>query len=837
MSTLRDVFSSSLAMSELGLIAKVTMLLALGLLTASAMRPASAAVRHFVWALVLSGSAALLVLSATAPRIPLRLSVPQAALGAASSLDERARLMEARKTLETVTLSDVAGRGGARKVPLTDATERDTHASNAEAVGHPASPPAAWLPRTRTAAGIALLLAGVWLLGTLLVLAKLVVGHLAVSRLTVTATTLVDAAFASALREARARIPVRRPVRLLMSADVTAPITAGVWHPMIFLPPDAAGWNDERLDIVLMHELAHIARYDYLAQVIASATCALFWFHPGVWLAARRLRAEGEQAADDRVLNAGAPSVTYATHLLEIARHGLAAHRSAAVTLGMVRGGASQFERRLRAMLDTTHSRAGVSSRQKWITAGFSLLALIPLAGIRTELVAAPAGREDRVLLQERTAATLTVTSESVPVGAVGESVKVTSTEHEALPMPNAMRTEGDHHGDSTFERTLRASPGEQIRLDLRSGGTVTIHAHDEPNVRLRATLDGTNWRETDVSFERITGGVRLEARQEQSRRESSTSHRFEVWVPRRFDVDIRSAGGGIAITDLEGEFVGHTGGGPIEIERTKGRSSLSTGGGNIRVTDSELRGTVSTGGGTVLLSNVRGGLRASSGSGPVIYADNPDAKDTIREGEEVASRRSSQSAGVTGSLDGLSIGADKIRVTDDVGRLHISKAGGRITLDRAPRGGTLHTGGGNIRVGGSSGLLSVNTGGGSIELREVAGDAKATTGAGDVTITIVNADGSEHSIEVRSGKGRVVLELPQTLSARFDLETAYTEGFGPTSIESDWKVDREETTDWDDSEGTPRKYVRARGTFGSGAGLIRVRTVNGDITVRRASR
>ena len=85
------------------------------------------------------------------------------------------------------------------------------------------------------------------------------------------------------------------------------------------------------------------------------------------------------------------------------------------------------------------------------------------------------------------------------------------------------------------------------------------------------------------------------------------------------------------------------------------------------------------------------------------------------------------------------------------------------------------------------------------------------------------------------SGKGQVVLVLPPDLNATLELETAYTNNLGhKTRIVSDLPLQTTETANWDDSEGTPRRYVRARQTVGRGGGLIRVRTVNGNIVLNR---
>src|SRR5204862_3854599 len=111
-----------------------------------------------------------------------------------------------------------------------------------------------------------------------------------------------------------------------------------------------------------------------------------------------------------------------------------------------------------------------------------------------------------------------------------------------------------------------------------------------------------------------------------------------------------------------------------------------------------------------------------------------------------------------------------------------------------------------------------------------------AGTGAGSVTVRLVDPHGERQTVDITSGTGRIVLELPAGLDARFELETAYTRPFGrATHIDSAWDLEQTRTQSWDDTQGTPRRYVRARAVVGGGRGLVRVRTVNGDIEVRRA--
>lgn len=163
-----------------------------------------------------------------------------------------------------------------------------------------------------------------------------------------------------------------------------------------------------------------------------------------------------------------------------------------------------------------------------------------------------------------------------------------------------------------------------------------------------------------------------------------------------------------------------------------------------------------------------------------------------------------------------------------------MTSGGGDISVPEAPDGAYVTTGGGHIRIGPSGGQVYAQTGGGPIDIGPATGSVEAITGAGDVRIQLEGA--GDHSVRVASGTGDVTLDLPANLNATLDLETAYTENFHrKTRIVSDFPLTVTETSTWDDSHGgTPRRYVRARQTIGSGGNVIRIRTINGDINLRR---
>src|SRR5437879_10063928 len=159
------------------------------------------------------------------------------------------------------------------------------------------------------------------------------------------------------------------------------PLTWGMLRPRILLPAGAMEWSAERREVVLFHELAHIARRDWFLQICAELACGLYWFHPLAWFAAASLRRESERACDDSVLNGGVGASCYANQLLEHARTLKNAHRGWSAALAIARP--SNLERRFIAMLNPNLNRCGISRRAGLLAAVAALCLLLPLAALR----------------------------------------------------------------------------------------------------------------------------------------------------------------------------------------------------------------------------------------------------------------------------------------------------------------------------------------------------------------------------------------------------------------------------------------------------------------------
>jgi len=112
---------------------------------------------------------------------------------------------------------------------------------------------------------------------------------------------------------------VRRHVLVLRHEHVTGPMTCGLFRTTILLPTDARTWNTDALRRALVHEVEHARRYDWIVHCLTRIVCAVYWFHPFVWVAWRQLRLEAERACDDAVVRRD-DAGEYASLLIQVAQ-------------------------------------------------------------------------------------------------------------------------------------------------------------------------------------------------------------------------------------------------------------------------------------------------------------------------------------------------------------------------------------------------------------------------------------------------------------------------------------------------------------------------------------
>jgi beta-lactamase regulating signal transducer with metallopeptidase domain len=164
------------------------------------------------------------------------------------------------------------------------------------------------------------LLPAVWAIGFWVLVLRLAAARWMLWNCERRATSATGEPIAAAADFVRGEMEIDRPIRLLVHPEKTIPVVWGVFRPCLLLPVGAREWSGEQLRSVLLHELAHIKRYDTLAQLLAQVACAVHWFNPLVWVAAWRLGVERERACDDLVLASGVRPSAYAGRKLESPR-------------------------------------------------------------------------------------------------------------------------------------------------------------------------------------------------------------------------------------------------------------------------------------------------------------------------------------------------------------------------------------------------------------------------------------------------------------------------------------------------------------------------------------
>ena len=145
-------------------------------------------------------------------------------------------------------------------------------------------------------------------------------GLIAIHRLKTLTTRSVDRVLDSTLARVLTRMQIGRRVRLLQSAIVESPLVIGVIKPMIIFPTGLlTQLSPEQIEAVLIHELAHIRRHDYLVNLVQVAIDTLLFYHPATWWISSRIRSERENCCDDMVIKVTRERTIYVTALAVIA--------------------------------------------------------------------------------------------------------------------------------------------------------------------------------------------------------------------------------------------------------------------------------------------------------------------------------------------------------------------------------------------------------------------------------------------------------------------------------------------------------------------------------------
>jgi beta-lactamase regulating signal transducer with metallopeptidase domain len=169
-------------------------------------------------------------------------------------------------------------------------------------------------------------------------------------------------------------LKVSRAPQLRVADQISAPMAVGFKEPAVLLPQDiSTSATAPRLEQILRHELAHVVRRDDWANLFQQTIRALFFFHPGVIWASRRMTVDREIACDDHVLSAIADRKAYALSLTEFASS--RKQQPDVIAAPAAWSNQSQLKQRINMILDTKRNSSPRIARGK--TSLFALAAIL----------------------------------------------------------------------------------------------------------------------------------------------------------------------------------------------------------------------------------------------------------------------------------------------------------------------------------------------------------------------------------------------------------------------------------------------------------------------------
>jgi beta-lactamase regulating signal transducer with metallopeptidase domain/HEAT repeat protein len=355
-------------LSVLMILAKATLVLLAALGVTRIMERGSAVSRHLVWFVSLG---ALLLIPVLASWSPLRLAIlpPDNVPPTVGAPTMPGPSLGAPQSAGPATIAPSVS-----TPPAPASTQRVEAAANT--VRDIVSPDTPWFGILSDPK----ILFGIWATVAVLFAGWLAFGAMSVSRIIHRSRPLESQDWMNPLWEVADRLELDKAPRLVRSEDAKMPFACGLLRPTIVLPAECDSWTLDRRRAVLLHELAHVRRRDLIGHTVGRFACALYWFHPLVWAAAKRLRSESERACDDLALNCGARASDYAEHLLDIVT-GVRHHATPAVALAMARR--KEFEGRMLAILDPELRRGAPSRRQTvGLVGGLAVLSLVVGAAV-----------------------------------------------------------------------------------------------------------------------------------------------------------------------------------------------------------------------------------------------------------------------------------------------------------------------------------------------------------------------------------------------------------------------------------------------------------------------
>jgi bla regulator protein BlaR1 len=159
----------------------------------------------------------------------------------------------------------------------------------------------------------------VYTIGLAIQLGMLSAGYRKLQKLKQSQQELVPGTWTTLFNKLTAQLNLRQHIGFALSDKINVPLVIGYFKPVILFPIALVNQLDlKQVEAILIHELSHIRRNDYLLNLVKTAIETILFFNPFIWLGSRLINIEREHACDDMVLKLTETPLTYAHALLKL---------------------------------------------------------------------------------------------------------------------------------------------------------------------------------------------------------------------------------------------------------------------------------------------------------------------------------------------------------------------------------------------------------------------------------------------------------------------------------------------------------------------------------------
>ncbi len=349
------------------------------------------------------------------------------------------------------------------------------------------------------------------------------------------------------------------------------------------------------------------------------------------------------------------------------------------------------------------------------------------------------------------------------------------------------------------YIKTIDSKNITSMNLNLKTGGSIIITGKKNQKQIYIKILSNISILDKDASI--IKDKNVLEFVLKNSSSDNLRVKHIEIITPYKFNLNLKTIGGDIYVTNLNGKISGKTLGGDIKLSHLNGSAKFKTSGGNIKLKNSTLKGKLTTMGGNIVFDDISGSIEGKSFGGNIVYKN---MKNNLIKGKNKPIR--------------------------------IDTMGGDIDINKAPFGAEVKTLGGDIDIRFAKYFVKAKTNGGNIIIHSMQGSSEAITNGGNIKVYIDKvSEIKNYKTKLISMGGDIILYVPGNLSTQIDAQILVKSSKGKKyKIISDFKLNINQTDKLEKKDGLTYKEIKGISNTRKGKNKIFLRTRNGNIFIKK---